>query len=351
MKGGRLWCGIKKAVVLVAFVACSSDSAKEVEETQDPDPVVSPEPVSFIPVSDCVWSENPPSGISRLESQTAVLNNTLYTFSGFTQGLKIVPYTEILDLDTGLWAMGAPMPIGVTHMGAALVNDRVWIAGGFVGDHPGVATAEVQIYDTNTDTWSKGPALPSPRASGALVYSNGWLHYFGGLMPDRRTDLDEHLVLNMADTTSGWVSKAPLPYGRNHLGGTVLNGDIYAVGGQFGHDGAVDDVAYVHRYLSMEDRWEPLNDLPHDRSHFEPGIFTLNDNIFVAGGRMDDEFADDVLIYDPENDVWDHFCELSSELLAPVSRIHGSKLYVINGGEGGVCCPLNTVMTIDLQLE
>ncbi|MBL7472115.1 Kelch repeat-containing protein [Robertkochia sediminum] len=301
--------------------------------------------------SDCFWAEKTASAIERLESQTALIGGRLYTFAGFTHSLEISAQTEILDLETGTWTYGAPMPVAVTHMGAAVVDGKVWIVGGFEGDHPGVAIDAVQIYDPQTDTWSAGPALPSPRASGAVVYLDGALYYFGGLEADRQTDVAELLVLDVDQQSQGWQQMADMPVARNHLGGVVYGGRIYAVGGQTGHDGARDDLAVVHAYDPGTDRWEQLADLPEDRSHFEPGIFTLGDKILVAGGRSDAEYADDVLIYNLQNDTWEVLCELPAPLLAPVSRVYKEQLYVVNGGDEGVCCPLSNVWVADLIVD
>lgn len=64
-------------------------------------------------------------------------------------------------------------------MGAVAVGEEIWVLGGFAGDHPGKSTNLVQIYNTSTDTWSRGPSLPLPRASGGAVFSKGKIHYFG----------------------------------------------------------------------------------------------------------------------------------------------------------------------------
>lgn len=299
--------------------------------------------------SDCSWEKGSPSAISRLESQVVLWQNKIYTFSGFTGGLIISPETEILNLSSGLWSKGTPMPVGVTHMGAALVGDKVWIAGGFVGNHPGEATDMVQVYDLQTDTWQGAPQLPSPRASGALVCLDDLLYYFGGLQPDRQTDIGEVWVIDPSKAGSSWERRADMPEPRNHHGGVVLDNMIYAVGGQSGHDKTVDDLPFVHAYDPRSDSWERRADLPTDRSHFEPGIFALGKTILLAGGRTDDTYAGDVLKYDAASDTWEVLCELPEALLAPVSRAAGGRLYLLNGGVNGVCCPVDALWYTSLS--
>ncbi|WP_224484783.1 Kelch repeat-containing protein [Robertkochia aurantiaca] len=299
--------------------------------------------------SDCEWREHSSSQMERLESQTALIGSRLYTFSGFTHDLKITAETEIYDIATDSWSLGAPMPLPVTHMGAAIAYGKVWIVGGFEGDHPGKATAMVQIYDPVTDSWEEGPPLPGARASGALVYNEGLLHYFGGLEPDRRTDKNEHLVIDPSAIDMNWQQRSVLPEGRNHLSAASIDGLVYAIGGQFGHDGGKDDLNYLHRYDPVTDTWERLADLPTDRSHFEPGTLVYRDQVLIVGGRNQNVFYSEVLVYNPESDEWSMLCDLPDNLLAPAAVVYDDRLIVANGGIDGTCCPISTVRSVNLE--
>lgn len=301
-----------------------------------------------LPESSCEWNSLASSAIPRLESYPVLLGNKLYAVTGFTSGLRVSPQVEIYDFGSGKWSSGTAMPVAVTHMGVALVDSDIWVVGGFEGNHPGVATNAVQIYDTKTDQWREGPALPFPRASGSMVYANGKLHHFGGLLPDRRTNVDEHWVLNLGDVGAGWKQKASLPEARNHLGGVALNGNIYAVGGQFGHDGPHRDVRLVHVYNTQNDEWQRLADIPATLSHIEAGIFSFENRIYVAGGETDSGAAQTLFVYDPKTDAWSEFCSLPESLLAPGARVYQGRLYLLNGGVGGACCPVSDFRYIDL---
>ena len=299
----------------------------------------------------CAWNSLASSSLSKVEAQSAKVNGKLYVLAGFMAGLKITGATEIYDPAADQWSTGAPMPIPVTHMGAAVAGDEIWIVAGFVGNHPGVATDAVQVYNTVTDTWREGPALPNPRGSGAAVYSNGQLHFFGGLLPDRRTDVGEHYILNLANQAAGWQAAAPMPNPRNHLSGAAVDGLVYAIGGQYGHDAGVQDQKFLDVYDPATDTWTRKADLPSARSHFEPGTMVHNDKIIIAGGRRGGFFFDDVTEYDPATDQWTERCELPENLLAPAAKVFGDRLIVANGGENGTCCPLNKTRWISIEPE
>ncbi|MGB6151253.1 MAG: ThuA domain-containing protein [Pricia sp.] len=301
--------------------------------------------------NDCAWNELANSSLSKVEAQSVKVNDKLYVLAGFLSGLKITPATEVYDPATNTWSTAAPMPTAVTHMGAVGVGDEIWIVAGFAGNHPGVATDKVQIYNTVTDTWSAGPPLPNPRGSGAAVYNNGKIHFFGGLLPDRSTDVGEHYILDVNDITSGWRAAASMPNPRNHLSGAAVNGKIYAIGGQYGHDAGVQDQNFLDEYDPATDSWTRKAGLPSARSHFEPGTMVHNDKIIIVGGRRGGFFFDDVTEYDPISNSWSERCELPSNLLAPSAKVFGDKLIVANGGENGTCCPKNNTISIPIEPE
>jgi hypothetical protein len=126
------------------------------------------------------------------------------------------------------------MPVALTHAGQAVDGGAVYIAGGFVGNHPGGSTAGVWHYDTLGDSWTAAPDLPADRGGGALVRLGRTLHFFGGATRTAGinvlTDFGDHWTLDLgptdapADDAAAWESAAPLPNARNHLGGRLLAG-------------------------------------------------------------------------------------------------------------------------------
>ncbi|WP_411893370.1 malectin domain-containing carbohydrate-binding protein [Winogradskyella sp. A2] len=306
------------------------------------------------PLDPCQWNSLEDSDLAKIEGPSAKIGDKLYVFAGFLAGLQITGATEIYDTISNTWSYGAPMPDPVTHMGVAVVGSDIWIVSGFLGNHPGVATDKVQIYDTINDSWSVGPPLPVPRGSGAIAYNNGKIHYFGGLLPDRITDVDDHYVLDINDQGAGWVSAAPLPNARNHLSAASFNGLIYAIGGQTNHDNEseIEDKTLLEVYNPDNNSWSTLEDLPSPRSHFEPGTFVHNGKIIIVGGRNGPYFFyDDITEYDIANDTWAELCELPENLLAPAARVFGDQLIVANGGINGINGPIKTTQWIPIQEE
>lgn len=297
----------------------------------------------------CEWNDLAESSIKRLESQSAIVNNKLYVVAGFESGLQISNETEIYNPESNTWALGAPMPVAVTHMGIAVAENDIWILAGFVGNHPGYATDKVQIYNTITNTWRQGPSLPYSRGSGTATYNNNKIHFFGGLKPDRKTDVGEHFVIDLENQNIGWQAVAPMPKPRNHLSSVAIDGIVYAIGGQYGHDNGVDDQKFLHAYNPYTDSWTRKADLPTDRSHFEPGTIVHNGKIIIVGGRNGNFFFDDITQYDPLTNTWSELCEMENALLAPVAKVIGDKLIVSNGGVNGTSIPQSSTKWIPIE--
>ncbi|MGB3150136.1 MAG: malectin domain-containing carbohydrate-binding protein, partial [Maribacter sp.] len=294
----------------------------------------------------CEWRNLADAKEDHIEGQSATVNGKLYTMSGLNEKFQAVEATEIYDPASNTWSFGEPMPLLVTHGGMAVVNDEVWIIGGFAGNHPGVATDRVQIYNSLTDTWREGPKLPGRRGSGAATLNQGKVHFFGGLLPDRDTDVGEHYFYDLSNETAGWQSAAPLPSPRNHLGGTSNNGLVYAIGGQIGHDKGASNQKFVHAYNPKTDSWTRLQDLPSNRSHFEVGTISHKEKVIIAGGNRG---ADNILEFDPISNEWTELCKLPEPLLTPTIMVWENRLIITGGGAPNNRNPTNKTRWIPIE--
>jgi N-acetylneuraminic acid mutarotase len=280
------------------------------------------------------WEPLPNGLVPRIEAQSAVVNNKLYVFSGFFNGqLHVTETNEVYDPATDTWQYLAPLPHPGTHFGIEVVDNTIWLAGGFLGNNPGHPTNLIQIYDIASNTWRMGPAFPVARSAGALIKYGNNLHYFGGLLPDRNTDTGDHYVLNLNDTASGWTLLAPMPEPRNHHSAAVIGSKIYAIGGQREHDRASRrDLTFVHEYNPATDTWRRVADMPVPRSHFEPGTTVHNNKVIVVGGRINDNpYTDAVTQYDPASDTWEELATIPVAMLAPVGKVINNTLFVSHG--------------------
>lgn len=304
-------------------------------------PTVAPAPLATL----FAWGPRADALTDRVEGVGALVGGRLYVFSGFVDSeLHIARQVDLYDPGSDSWtAAVSEMPgLGVTHVTPAVDGADIWIAGGFVGDHPGPVTAEVWRYDTAANVWRPGPPLPEPRAAGSLVRLGRRLHFFGGFAfrdtPDRLDNTSAaHWSLDLDDPAAAWVPAAPLPTPLGHLSGVALDGRIYAIGGQVRHDRGPEDRADVYLYDPARDAWEARASLPTPRSHAEPGTFALRGRIVVVGGRNNTTTSgpsemNQVAMYDPDSDLWLDLPQLPYTRIAPIAVPFGDEILVTNGG-------------------
>lgn len=294
----------------------------------------------------------------RFESTAVQYNDDIYVFNGFGPGIKVESSVEKFDAGTQKWSVidrtSAAQGTGVTHNGVIRTGNEVWIIGGRVGNHPGAVTSKVWKFNLHTGKWSSGPKLPVPVAAGGAALVDNKVYWFGGLDKNAQCDVDNHYVYDLNMPSAGWKdisSTAPMPIPRNHFATVVHNELIYAIGGQFTHDGCgagTPDTNLMHAFNPQTNTWTQKASLPAIQSHIEPSSFVYKDAIYVIGGAT---MGNKVYRYDPSNDDWDTVATLPQALLAPVARVIDGKLIVSTGGAPSISPSKKTYVTNMAPLE
>jgi N-acetylneuraminic acid mutarotase len=173
------------------------------------------------------------------------------------------------------------------------------------------------------------------RGAGGAGIVGRELHYFGGRDFDRDTDEVDHWMLDLDHPENGWVSRAPLPAPRNHLGTAVLNGKIYAVGGQYLEEDSGINSDAVDVYDPLTDAWTSAANLPLPISHTHASTVVMNGKIVSLGGEYEhNQIASEVLVYDPTVDMWSLLGYLPAPRRAMVAGAAGNQLIATGGFNG-----------------
>ena len=282
-----------------------------------------------------VWEQIAPSPIQRAEALTATIDNKLFVFGGFQGSAGPVVRSDVYDPITEEWTRIADMPRRLTHAGVAVDGRHVYVAGGYIGTGPGFqqqfGTEEVWRYHVDLQVWTRMPDLPAQLASGGLVVVGRELHYFGG-NDNNRDDVAVHYVLNL-DSPTTWTSAVALPSGRSHMGYAAFGGKIYALGGQFGNDAALQTTNLVHVWdPASPGAWTSRASMPASISHVSSSTFVLNNRIVIAGGETDHgDPTSSVLSYDPLSNTWESLTNLPAERFSGAARAIEGVLYFTGG--------------------
>ena len=299
-----------------------------------------------------------PTVKARFEASVVDYRGDIYVFNGFGPNIKIENTIEKFDVATRSWSIYGTSSVSqttaVTHNGLVRNGKDVWVIGGRIGNHPGRVSNNVWIYNLDSKTWRAGPDMPYPVAAGGAALVNNKIHWFGGLDPIARCDVDRHFVYDLAKPAAGWQNLsqiAPMPQARNHFSTVVVNGLIYAIGGQNGHDACpgqtTRDVTLVHAYNPVTMKWQARASLPSRQSHSEPSTFEFQGYIYSVGGETD---GNKVQRYNPVKNQWSTVLTLPQRLVAPIARMVDGKLLVAAGGAPSAFNPVRTTRLYTLDL-
>jgi N-acetylneuraminic acid mutarotase len=295
---------------------------------------------------------------SRFEASVVQYQDDLYVFNGFGNRLRAETTIEKFDAGTRQWSVVGTTSVAqgtaVTHNGIVRHGNEVWIIGGRVGNHPGRVTDDVWIYNLDTGKWRSGPDMPKAVAAGGAAIVDNTIHWFGGLDSKARCDVDNHYIYDLDAPGAGWQdisSVASMPMARNHFATVVLDGWIYAVGGQNGHDACPAgvsgrDVTLVHAFNPAKNLWVQKASLPARQSHNEASTIAYAEAIYVVGGEIS---GDKIYRYDPATNDWDTVLELPSHIVAPIARVIDDQLIMASGGAPSARFPTQTTRSTPIS--
>jgi len=125
-----------------------------------------------------------------------------------------------------------------------------------------------------------------------------------------------------APVENSWVSKAPMHVARSDLRVAVVNGKIYAIGGN-----TQNGVVGVNEvYDPATDTWTMKTPMPTPRVYFASAVY--QNKIYCIGGIPDSANA----IYDPSTDNWTTKAPMPIPVYAHMSAVIDHKIYILAGG-------------------
>src|SRR6266542_3897347 len=86
--------------------------------------------------------------------------------------------TGCLDACEGIWRELARMPSMRQEVSTAAFEGKIFVLAGY--DSRGLSTDTVEVYDPETDTWSRRASLPLPTNHNAAAVAGGKLYAFAG---------------------------------------------------------------------------------------------------------------------------------------------------------------------------
>jgi hypothetical protein len=252
------------------------------------------------------------------EHTVSVLDDKIYIVGGFPLTRVSVNSMEIFDIKANKWTFGTPYPMTVNHAVQATVDGKIYVIGGqptnsSVGLSPYIDN--VFMFDPKANQWISRASMPTKR-SAAVAMVVGKKIYVGGGRPPRGNDFAVY------DTeTDKWEVLPDMPSDRNHLAGGAVDGKLYFIGGRVvaGGPGKMWDV--VEMYDPATKTWSKRAQMPRARGGIFGGV--VKGCIHVFGGEGNDADPRGVFpdhdVYNPKTDRWTRL----PDMMIPVHAVNG----------------------------
>ncbi len=284
------------------------------------------------------WSTGAPLQTGRAGLGVAVLNGKIYAAGG-SGILMPLGDAEAYRPGGGGWRIDADLPVGLESFGLSMLNDKLYAVGGYAADTDGEPNARLWEYDQVNEDWVQGPSMPSPRAAFALIAAAGKLYALGGTGPDA----DKIFVFD--PKSRKWsVLDQGLRDSRS-LAAVAIGNKIYAIAG----GPATNPVGAVNIFDTADGSWAEGPALPIARSGH--AIAVLDGKIHVMGGRGGGrgESLNDHWVLDIATQQWVEAEHLPSPRTGAGAAAMGGAIYLIGGGAGGgFFAPFTAMTTTDV---
>ena len=257
-----------------------------------------------------VWSAlaNAPASIGEVSSVTD--GTYVYLLGGqFGDSVKTDQLYRY-DPATGTWTTLAPQTVvpTVDHGAAHYSNGKIYFFGGLINNF--AESNALGIYDIATDSWSTGAPLtiggqPYGIGSAASAIINGKLYVAGGIHNENQAE-NTTVTVAYDPATDSWSQLADMPSGRNHAAGGTYNGKLYVFAGRQGPNIGSPGFNDTFIYDPATDTWTTGASVPTARSGMGNAP-ELNGELYVIGGEVGGPFAgtfEEVEVYDPTTDTW-----------------------------------------------
>ena len=178
---------------------------------------------AYDPATD-TWTKKRNMPSPRGELVSGVVNGKIYVIGGGGGLTRVGRY----DPQTNSWSTKASLPEPRSAAGAAAVDGVIYVVAGQKGFGGGFKT--VFAYNAATNKWTRKNDMPFGTVKFATCSSNGLIYIIGG-GPNDPTD-PVYSIVQVYDTqTDSWSYRANMPTSRLWQSANIVNDRLYAIGG------------------------------------------------------------------------------------------------------------------------
>ncbi|MBN1357815.1 hypothetical protein JW988_03505 [Candidatus Bathyarchaeota archaeon] len=277
---------------------------------------------------------------SRRGLGVAVVEGRIYAIGGSNSNSRYLGTNEMYDPATDTWTTKASMPTPRRDFAIAVYKNKIYCISGESGYDSeglgGIYSQVNEVYDPATDTWETKASIPTPRYGMCSNVVYGKIYVIGGGLHSAYP-INTCCGLNEVydPETDTWTKKTPLPISVLYAASAAVEGIIYVLGGQGGiFMGGWHDYNMV--YDVKNDSWSMAAPIPIGCERAAAGATTgiyAPKRIYVFGGFTEASCTPQNLtqVYDPENNVWSSGTEMPTPQAWFDVAVSNDELYAISG--------------------
>lgn len=249
----------------------------------------------------------------------------------------ITKTATLFDPATNTFQDVQDMPRARYRHTAAAVESKVFLLGGTDLSYPEPQFEYVDVFDSDTKTWSTLSAVLTHAMSDPASFAIGTKIFFvGGYETTEYNATDKVWSYDTAAGTFGWTAVADAPSSRGDSIGVTIQGKGYVFGG-FTHENKWEmPVGHLESYDIQKDKWTSLPSMKTMRG--DKAGAALHDRFHVIGGETKDEKGNsvpikDVEVFDPNDGTWQAEGDIPTERFRFMAASVDDTIYIF-GGQG-----------------
>jgi len=228
-----------------------------------------------------------PSAITHMN--TVLEGRRVWFAGGFKDGYKgyTIPEVWRYDIDENAYVAGPSLPQPRASGGLAIVDRKLHFIGGLQEDRDTCSTKHwvlnLEALEKGDAQWEEAKPMSKGRCHFGTATLDGKIYLIGGMYHHDSQQIDLPLVDIYDPETDSWSRGEDLPTGHTHAEASTFVYDhrIYFLGGM----GQVAEKRWIDNkitVLTSQGTWRHVGDLPRPLSAAAAGI--LNGKLYLAGG-------------------------------------------------------------------
>jgi N-acetylneuraminic acid mutarotase len=290
--------------------------------------------VSSADTAEDSWASKAPMHVARSDLGVAVVGGKIYAIGGSTGNdesshiVEIVSSNEEYDPVTDAWIFKKSMPTARYGFAIAVYQNKIYCIGGVTSYSTSSGydvTGINEVYDPATDTWETKTPMPTARDSLQANVVNDRIYLIGGYLGKYNSSnpYASYSTLNEVynPATDSWTTKIQIPTVTMGYASAVVNNQIYII------------KQSTQIYDAKTDAWsygEPIPSTAGSHSGYATaaattGVFALKRIYLFSQASISNQ------IYNPDSDSWTAGADLPTKRGGAAVAVVNDMLYVIGG--------------------